>query len=433
MKRRLVIVLFFAAALAVSSCKKTTVTNAQQAITYQDYVAVVQAALKDSLSSNDYSNLDFGRAILSGVDSLNIHFLRVPLAGQSIANNFLLVKTDAEGHVLKGRFIAITRDSAVKASFKGSITYRPLQGSQSQRFSIFNGHVQKSSGLSAVSVDKAEEEPIMEGGDLPEVIVVGYTDDGGISYADWYCLMSMIDDGGGGGTSGYYSPSGGGGGGDGTAATVQVDFDSPENKPAIDIKKYLDCFGNISNTNANCTITIATDIPVDGDPTKFFNWSEGSPGHTYIELFKSDGQGAMVEQNIGFYPSTGWKSVGGGNVSSKLADDANHEYNAKYTITVTPAQFQDALDRMQALSSFDYNIGTFNCTDFALQVFNAAGGNLSIPLFQIPGFPTASGSNTPEGVYDQLNTMAAAGTAQSPGVTMGGTKSYGDNSHGPCN
>jgi hypothetical protein len=98
---------------------------------------------------------------------------------------------------------------------------------------------------------------------------------------------------------------------------------------------------------------------------------------------------------------------------------------------VSNTQFQAALNAVQTYSNYNYNIATFNCTDFALEIFNAAGGDLYIPKYQIPGYPNGTiGSNTPQGLYTELNQMASEGVS---GVEMPGVKGYGGTSHGPCN
>lgn len=276
-----------------------------------------------------------------------------------------------------------------------------------------------------VSSNLMAEEPVMDGGDLPLVIVC-YTDYGGsISYADWYNLLDMAGDAGG-YSSGYYTPASGG---TGTAPTMQVDYESPESKEAIDMTKYLKCFGSTQPASADYTVTICVDLPVDADPSKFFNWSDASPGHTFIELYKN-GDGGLVQQNVGFYPNTSWKTlVGPDKIASKIADDAGHEYQAKYTIAVTGAQFQQAMNAAQAYSTHDYNVAEFNCADFALQVFQAAGGNLSVPQYQITGFPSGDGSNTPEGVYQAIEGLVLAGNKA---AMVNGQKQWVGDSHGAC-
>ena len=209
--------------------------------------------------------------------------------------------------------------------------------------------------------------------------------------------------------------------------TEQVDFEAPESKDAIDIKKYINCFGATQDAKATYTVTIAVDLPVDNDPSKIFNWSDASPGHTFIELYKNSSAG-LVEQHIGLYPNSPWKTVAGGNVSSKVADDVGHEYQAKYTISVTVSQFANALRSADAYSNFDYNVATFNCADYALKVFKAAGGQLNVPQFPVPEYSDAS--NTPQGVYDAIQNLVLAGNKD---AMANGQKQWIDESHGPCN
>lgn len=392
-----------------------------------NYIAQVQQALKDSLSASDYASLDFTRSLTSGIDSLNIHLLRIPLLGKTIADDFLLIKTDPAGHLLKGRFISVARDTARKATFNGSIAFRPLHGTAMKSFTVSNGHINRAY---AYSVDMMEEEPVMEGGDLPDVVVVSYIYDGGISYADWYNLLDMVGDGGSGSSYGCYSPSdGGGGSGTGSETTMQVDFESPESKDAINLKSYLNCFGTTFSASADYTMTISVDLPVDNDPSKFFNWSDASPGHTFITLYENNG-GNLVQQNFGFYPNSSWKTVvGPDNLVSKMVDDAGHEYQARYTVTLSATQFQQALQAAKNYSSNSYNVASFNCADYALAVFNSAGGSLAVPKFQIPGFPSANGSNTPEGVYDAIQSLEISGN---PNAIANRQKQWTGDSHGAC-
>lgn len=417
-----------AAALLLVACHKNEFPSSLPGA----YVQGVSAALKDSLPAEQYAALDFGHAVQTHIDSAHLHFLRIPFTGKDIAKDFIIVQTDAAGHIQRGQQISIepSATSAGTSSFNGQISYHSLSGKTLSSMAVVNGHIQKNiTARKAIStMVMAAEDPAMDGGDLPDVIVYASYSDGGISWGDWYNLLAMINAGGGGyGGGSYYVSSGGGG--SSSSPAVHIDFDSPESKDAIDVKKYINCFGTIPDAGATFTITIATDIPVDGDPSQFFNWNEATPGHTYIELYKLNNTG-LVSQNIGFYPNTPWKTATGGNIASKIADDAGHEYNARYTISLSASQFQAALNAVQTYSARDYNIAGFNCTDFALAVFNAAGGNLNIPKYEIPGFNTPGGSNTPQGVYNQLQSMEAAGT---PNIQSNANKAYGGGSHGPCN
>ena len=425
MKKIVITVLSIALLFA---CQKTDTLAPEQ----DTYITTIAKVLKDSLPVNDFATLDFINSQKTHVDSANVYLLRVPIVGKNIKNDFLIVKTDGNGKILKGTFITINRviDPSSNATFNGTINYRSLTKNDVTTAAIINGHIKKLPENTTLSNKVSVNKKAVQ--DLPEVIVYSSYSGGGISYGDWYNLLAMLSDGGISGGGGYYVPSGGGGGGGGggsTASAVKVDFETPENKAAIDPKKYIDCFGRVADAGATFTVSIATDIPVDNDPSKFFNWTDASPGHTYIELYKN-GTGGLIQQNFGFYPNSAWKTAGAGNVSSKIVDDAGHEYNARYSISVTAAQFQAALNAVQSNSTRDYNIGNYNCTDFALSVFNAAGGGLSIPKYAIPSFPNPGNSNTPQGVYNKLQDMSVAGT---PNIDANGNKAYGGTSHGACN
>lgn len=98
-------------ALLFFSCKK------QEVNTTPNYLEQVQASLRDSLPLETYNTFDFSRSSASGIDSLHIKILRIPLTGKSIATDFLVVRTDETGHIIAGRFISIVKDTSQHASF----------------------------------------------------------------------------------------------------------------------------------------------------------------------------------------------------------------------------------------------------------------------------------------------------------------------------
>lgn len=287
---------------------------------------------------------------------------------------------------------------------------------------------------------------------LPEVIVIGYRESsGGISYSDWISLQGMF---GGGGGGGYYSPAGeysggggnygggnggySGGGGGGSVHQVppiQIDFENQGENPAIDIETYLKCFANIPDAGAVCSIEIFADIPVDKDPNKLLNLSTASPGHTFIQIKKTNGTQSVM-QNIGFYPKSGWKTaLTPAPVDGKFVDNGGHEFNASFKMDLTPAQLQSAIIRMQNLARFiKYDIDEYNCSDFALDVFNEGRvDKLDIPLYDIPGSITGGGTRTPQGLYNKLKSMQQSGSAEASNISIPGYKGWVASSNGPCN
>lgn len=445
----------FIICLCIIACKKEVArTSGKEA-----YLENVKSALEDSMGITMANSLDFSKVILSEVDSINLHFLNIPLR-DSHTGSFVLVQTDKWGTILKGRLVALKRESAGATTatnppgYHGNITIRTLKGELLVESAIVEGSIlafhQRNSGNRQGQLSQAQlVQP--DNTMLPEVIVIGYRESGGgISYSDWMSLQSMFGSGGG-GSAGYYSPVSGsdggssgygaGGGGGGGSVTqvppISIDFEGQVNNPAIDIEAYFKCFATIPDVGAVCSIEILTDIPVDKDPNKLFNWETESPGHTFLQIKKSNG-GQTVMQNIGFYPRTNWKTIlTPAPVNGKFVDNGGHEFNASFLMNITPAQLQSALAHIAYLSKFiKYDIDEYNCTDFALEVFNYAcnpSKQLEIPKYDIPGGMAPYGTSTPQGLYNKLKTMKEGGNAGASNISMPGYKGWVAGSHGACN
>lgn len=421
-----------------------------------EYLQKVKFALKDSLAQLDYSSLDFSKAVMNRVDSVSLYLMRIPFKEKSIATDFVLVKTNSDGMVEQGKIIHL--EGQVSASghglvkqgkFDGSIEINSLNKARKLNSNIHNGYID------AFHENANTREQTLKAADLPEVVVVAYVHyfDTGIEYATWYLLTSFLDGNGEGyGTSGggYYGSvgsgdggnyGGGGGGyygtGGGTAIdpTILVDVDTYVDHPAIDIEKYLNCFSGIPDQGAICSIEIFTDIPVDSDPGKLFNWQTRSPGHTFLQLKKSNPDGTqVVMQNIGFYPQENWKNILDANpVDAKLVDDGGHEFNASLRMDVNLNQFSSALGKIKELSTMKYDMDEFNCTDFALEVFNYIRTPLTIPQYAIPGGIGTNASNTPQGLFVKLRDMKNNGDPEAGNIKLPGVKGWVAGSNGPCN
>ena len=418
------------------------------------FLQKIKISLKDSMNESDYAALDFSKAILNKVDSVNLYLLRIPVTGKSVDSDFVIVKTGKDGKMEAGKIIHLQgkangfgEGKIQRRAFDGNISISSLDRKGNLNSTIENGYI------TAFHSNINSRAQLMEANVMPEVVVVAYVHyDTGIDFSTWFYLQSLLyDNGGGGGGSngGYYGSDGGGynyggggsyGGSTGDTGsgyganvdqTMLVDVDTYVNNPAIDINQYLKCFDNIPDDGATCSITICSDIPVDTDPSKLFNWNTESPGHCFLELKKSNGA-QSVQQSIGFYPIANWKNILSADpVDSKMVDDGHHEFNASLKMDVTPFNFRSAIGKMKELSTMKYDMDEFNCTDFALEVFNYIRNPLEIPQYVIPG--GLYGTKTPQGLYNKLNEMWRNNDPETKNITIDILKAYVGGSSRPCN
>lgn len=424
--------------LLLFSCQKEVKQNDPQ-----NFSAHIQISLRDCISAADYASLDLSKIFLTQPDSDKVFLVRIPIKGKLLRTDFVLVQTDAMGSVLKGKIIHIDGEDE-NYQFNGEISISSLDRNHTVTSSIEQGYIRAFHPLARTEVLPGYVE-------LPEVIVVGHIGSNGISYSDYLSLMSLFNtisyasfytslDGSPGGGSG----SGGGGGGssgspDNTGITVsptiQADYDTYVNHDAIDITKYLKCFGSIPDAGATCSITIYSDIPVNGDPSQFFNWQSGSPGHTFISFRKSNGQ-QSVQQVFGWYPAQSWQAVTTtAPINGKFVDDAGHEFNASYTVNINTLELQTGITKVLSLArTITYDIDEYNCTDFALEVFNSTVYPtlaLDIPMYDIPGGSAPFGTATPNGLYQKLQQLQAAGGTTAPNISIP-LIGWAGGGNGPC-
>jgi hypothetical protein len=414
--------------------------------------------LKGSMLAQDFDSLDFTRAIYNQVDSVGLYYLRVPFKGGEVAKEFTLLKLDKTGRVNEGKIIQL--DGGVIEAGAGTVKVREWEGKLSisslNRRSLVNSTVHKGY-IDAFHPLVNVRQTVYGSDELPEVIVVAYVSSG-IDYSAWVNLTSLFYSGGGSGgdgSGGYYGSLDGGSGvgsyggttggsygsgGEGSTGvtvdeTMLVDVDTYVDHPAVDVGQYLKCFDGIADAGAVCEVGIYSDVPVDSDPNKIFDFSTGSPGHTFIQIKKTSADGSKsIIQNIGFYPKAGFKTaLTNAPVDAKFVDDADHEFNAGYTKSLTPDEFRSILTEILYLKNIQYDIDNFNCTDWALDIFNKQGYGLDIPLYDIPGNLPTTGTSMPQGVYNKLAEMKKNNDAHTDNIQIGFLKAWVANSNGPCN
>ncbi len=154
--------------------------------------------------------------------------------------------------------------------------------------------------------------------------------------------------------------------------------DSPDS-PINNIAVFLECF-DISSP-AQLTIYVLEPNPGTG------NTHDGNfVGHTFVSL--SQGSNTSV---FGFYPTSDWISPLNTSSTSVLGDDGsgNEPYTTSVSSQISGNQLQQIID-ISINHEGTYNLNTYNCTDFAIEIGNLGG----IILPESNGsWPGGSGSN----------------------------------------
>lgn len=95
-----------------------------------------------------------------------------------------------------------------------------------------------------------------------------------------------------------------------------------------------------------------------------------------MHLVKINTDGTKVEATIGFYPSSA-VDPRAPEVGGMIQSDTGHGAEVQATREITHKQFFDALKYVENNGSNTYNLNTYNCTDFGIEVAEATGWNVS--------------------------------------------------------
>jgi hypothetical protein len=147
---------------------------------------------------------------------------------------------------------------------------------------------------------------------------------------------------------------------------------------------YLSCF----DTSQPATITLYADQPKTGTHN-IFSFTE-TVGHAFVSIK----QGTKVK-TLGFYPQCSPCALLPNNFTSNPKDfysvpgvfgnDENHIYDTSITTNVNASQLSNIISGTIAVAQNNpqYNLGSINCTDLAIIIFN--NSNVQIPSCESPG------------------------------------------------
>ncbi len=152
---------------------------------------------------------------------------------------------------------------------------------------------------------------------------------------------------------------------------------TPDN-PIMDMIDYFNCF----DTTKDATITIYVSQPI---PNSSASHDGTFVGHTFVSI--SQGSNVSV---FGFYPATeNIAPIFNPSDPSIMGDDSFDPYNVSISTTVSGSTLQQIIDYSVNYNA-TYNLNSYNCSDFAIQVGNLSGMNLPEANGSWPG---GSGSN----------------------------------------
>ena len=180
------------------------------------------------------------------------------------------------------------------------------------------------------------------------------------------------------------------------------------------IADYLKCF----SLNAAAKVTIYVDQPtVNSRSTWSGSATNPDVGHTFVSV-----QQGGITRVFGFYPSDGVNPIFP-STTSVLVDDSGHHYDVAIEINVTAAQLASVINAATNFAGV-YNLNSYNCTDFGINIAAAAG--VSLPD-SYGSWPRGGGSNPGDMGQDIRSMSAPSGSTKN---TSGGT---GPSNSGSCN
>jgi len=127
-------------------------------------------------------------------------------------------------------------------------------------------------------------------------------------------------------------------------------------------------------------------------------------GHTFINLTKENKDNSSVSRTFGFYPAKSVNPLTGSiEVPGVLNDDTGHTHEVKYETVVNKDNFEKILNYIDTNHKNNYNLNTYNCTDFAIKALGAGGILLTDTSGKWPGGKGSNPGDLGEDIKDMKN------------------------------
>ncbi|RBL91994.1 hypothetical protein [Chitinophaga flava] len=319
---------------------------------------------------------------------------------------FLSIFRNKSGKMTAEVVYEILSDNNPKEVFDGNIVVTDWEGNIKRSFLYNNGKV------SRTQVSKSDRSVINE---TVTCTVTDYYQDvyiGGVYQGTTYLYTKTmcIDDGGGapggGGPVGGGDPDYGGGSSPDDSNIAPV-VDAPPGDKIVNIKDYIKCF----NSSSGAKVTIYVEQPKPGTRATH-NWM--NPGHTFVSIEQTV-NGQVIRRSLGFYPGQSVDPFANPSTASALVDNSTHEYNVNISVNATPTQLQNVLSIISNFRAV-YNLNTYNCTNFGIDIANAIG--LNVPSTK-GSWPNGGGCNPGDFGEDIRKLPGASGISANAPLNTG--------------
>ncbi|WP_373517010.1 hypothetical protein [Pricia sp.] len=184
--------------------------------------------------------------------------------------------------------------------------------------------------------------------------------------------------------------------------------------PITDLKEFLKCY----DITKPATITLYANQPSSGSSASFDPTSTDPVGHAFISISQNG-----KTSTFGFYPESEAKK-GAINGPSIMGNNGGDDFDVSMTMSVSGPTLKKIIAEAVSFPT-KYEIYSYNCTDYALELANLAGAN--IPNAWGP-YPGGGGGDNP-GKLGQIIRSKNNGN----GITINKTGGKAPGKTGGCN